>query len=69
MLSRELLAPVDRLLQEFGPALPAGVVIRDFARSVRELRAIGVRSGLPDAAEAMARYHLNQRLSLSADAA
>ena len=69
MLSRELLAPVDRLIQEFGPELPAGVVIRDFARSVRELRAIGVRFGLPDAAEAMARHHLNQRLSRSADAA
>jgi hypothetical protein len=69
MLSRELLAPLDRLIQEFGPALPAGVIIRNYARSVRELRAIGVHSGLPDAAEAMARHHLNQRLSQGADAA
>jgi hypothetical protein len=60
VMNRELLASVDRLVQEFGPRVPAGTVIRCFAVSVRQLRADGVHSGLADAAEAMARCRLDR---------
>lgn len=51
----------DRLVREFGPALPAGSVMRCVASCSRLLRASGVHSGLPDAVEAMARQRLAQR--------
>ena len=60
VISRELLARVDLLLQEFGPRVSAGAIIRTFAVSVRELQATGLTSGLTDAAEAMARHRLSQ---------
>jgi hypothetical protein len=58
VLSRELIAVLDVLLQEFGPHLPAGVVVRHFTVAVRDLQAAGVRSGIAYAAEAMARARL-----------
>lgn len=51
----------DRLVREFAPALPAGSVMRCVASCSRLLRASGVRAGLPDAVEAMARQRLAAR--------
>lgn len=49
-----------RLLAEHAGALPAGTVIHCLTRCHYELHRAGVRAGLPDAAEAMARRRLDQ---------
>jgi hypothetical protein len=66
VIGRELLVRLDLLIQEFCPRVSAGVIVRAFGLSVRELQAAGLTAGLPDAAEAMARYRLNQSLIASA---
>jgi hypothetical protein len=59
---QQIIHALDRLLAEFGPQLAAGIVVRSFTAAARELRAAGVRHGLPTAAEAMARRRLQDRI-------
>lgn len=63
----DLLRPaLHRLLAEDGGVLPAGPVIGCLAICHDELHRAGVRAGLDDAAEAMARSRLRQ-LAVQAD--
>ncbi len=57
---RKLLELTERLVEEHNE-VPAGSVIRCFARCRDELLGAGVRSGLVDAVEAMARHRLRVR--------
>ncbi len=53
---------VDRLINEFDGVLPAGAVIGQVARSREHLLGLGVRAGLAEATEAMARVRLLELL-------
>jgi AAA+ superfamily predicted ATPase len=59
---QDLQEVTNSLIAEFDGRLPAGTVIRCVARSRQQLLASGVRSGLPVAAEAMARLRLSELL-------
>jgi hypothetical protein len=51
-------AATDALIREFGHLVPATTVIRHVARAREDLLTAGVRGGLANAAEAMARARL-----------
>ncbi len=55
-------AVIDTLISEFDGVFPAGVVIGQVARSRERLHAQGVRAGLIEATEAMARLRLLELL-------
>ena len=57
---QELLEATERLVREHDD-VPAGSVIRCVARCRDELLALGLRAGLVDAVEAMARRRLRDR--------
>ncbi|MCW2623188.1 MAG: hypothetical protein JWL64_2790 [Frankiales bacterium] len=61
----ELLSLERRLMDEFDEVLAAGAVLRCVARCRDELLLIGVRQGLVEAVEAMARHRLRERLPLA----
>jgi hypothetical protein len=53
---------IDTLIKEFDGLFPAGAVIGQVTRSREQLHAQGVRAGLAEATEAMARLRLRQLL-------
>ena len=57
-----LLDTTDRLVTELGVHLPAGSIIRCVVRCRDELWLLGVRDGIVEAVEAMARRRLQNRL-------
>lgn len=57
---------LDRLIARFGGELAVGSIIRCFADSVRDLRAVGVGAGLASAAESMTSARLRPRLQPAA---
>jgi hypothetical protein len=59
---RELLSRTESLIREFAPGTSAGVVIATVSRCRDELVRAGVRSGLAEAAESMARSRLHARV-------
>lgn len=64
--SRQALVEVtQRLVKEFGTDQSAGSVIRCVARCRDELLRLGLRAGLLDAVEAMARRRLQERSGCS----
>lgn len=54
----DLYDALDELLSELGGEVPAGSVVRWYARSVTQLQAAGVEAGLAVAAKAMTRHRL-----------
>ncbi|HET6817920.1 MAG TPA: hypothetical protein VFH66_11905 [Mycobacteriales bacterium] len=54
----DLYDALDELLLELGGDVPAGSIVRWFARSVTELQVAGVDAGLAVAAQAMTRHRL-----------
>lgn len=57
----QLLAVGERLVQEHADSVAPGAVLRCVARCRDELLLVGVRDGLPEAVEAMARRRLRER--------
>lgn len=69
LMKEDLDAALMRLVDDYRRHFAVGSILRCFARSVHELRAVGVDAGLPVAAEAMARRRLDARLDAAAGAA
>ena len=65
----EVDAAIASLIADYNDRLPAGRILRGFARSMHELRAAGVEAGLVVAAEAMTRRRLELRLHEAATVA
>ena len=61
VITDEVDSAVTRLMADYSEHLPAGSILRCFARSVHELRAVGVEAGLVVAAETMTRHRLESR--------
>lgn len=57
-----MMSMTERLVAEFSGQVPAGSVIRTVARCQARLYDTGVRQGLVDATEAMARQQLSGRI-------
>jgi hypothetical protein len=69
MFTDEVDDAVTRIMADYNDRIPAGRILRCFARSMHELRASGVQAGLVIAAEAMTRQRLGLSLHESASAA